>query len=90
MWSTFIENYNGKSLILQNSWLSSDKVLLFSDASGALGFSAVLGTEWFAMGWDQVPDLSDRQIAIKELFPIVVALDLWGSALSNNFFIYVR
>lgn len=84
MWSTFIENYNGKSLILQNSWLSSDKVLLFSDASGALGFSAVLGTEWFAMGWDQVPDLSDRQIAIKELFPIVVALELWGSTLSNK------
>ena len=84
MWSHFINNYNGKSVILGDTWLSSDKALLFTDASGSLGFAAVLGTEWFALSWDIVPGLADKQIAIKELFPIVVALELWGTQLQNQ------
>ena len=84
MWSHFINNYNGKSVILGDTWLSSDKALLFTDASGSLGFAAVLGTELFALSWDIVPGLADKQIAIKELFPIVVALELWGTQLQNQ------
>lgn len=84
MWSHFIENYNGKSVILPDVFTSSDKALLFTDASGPIGFAGVLGTEWFALGWDVVSDLEHHQIAIKELFPIVLALEVWGPSLANK------
>lgn len=84
MWSYFVDNYNGKSVILPDLWHSSDKELLFTDASGSVGFAAVLGTEWFALGLEAVNDLANHQIAIKELFPIVLALELWGTMLSNK------
>lgn len=32
----------------------------------------------------KVPNLAKCQIAIKELFPIVVALELWGTVLENK------
>lgn len=84
MWSHFIESYNGRSVILPDIWLSSDKELLFTDASGSLGFAAVLGKNWFALSWENVPDLAQSQIAIKELFPIVLALEIWGPLLANK------
>jgi hypothetical protein len=44
---------------------------LYSDASGNAGFAAVFGSWWFAESWPGY--LKEYQIAIKELFPIVVA-----------------
>lgn len=35
----------------------SDKALLFTYASGSIGFAGVLGTKLFALGWDEVSDL---------------------------------
>ena len=78
MWSLFLEHYNGRSVILPELFSSSDKELLFTDASGPIGFAGVLGTEWFALGWDSVPEFSHLQTAIKELYQIVLALELWG------------
>lgn len=57
---------------------------MFTDASDSLGFAAVLGSQWFALGWEKVQNLAKCQIAIKELFPIVVALELWGTVLENK------
>ena len=58
--------------------------MLFTDASGSIGFAGVLNTEWFALRWDTVPELDHHQIAIKELFPIVLALEIWGRLLKNK------
>ena len=58
--------------------------MLFTDASGSIGFAGVLNTEWFALRWDTVPELDHHQIAIKELFPIVLALEIWGRFLENK------
>lgn len=83
-WSHFLENYNGKSVRLPEIWSFSDKELLLTDASSSLCFAAVLGSKWFALGWGKLPNLAICQIAIKELFPIVVALELWGTVLENK------
>jgi hypothetical protein len=45
---------------------------LYSDASGNAGFAAVFGSWWFAESW-LASYLKEYQIAITELFPIVVA-----------------
>ncbi|XP_062590215.1 uncharacterized protein LOC134251812 [Saccostrea cucullata] len=81
-WSYFIDHFNGKSVFLNKEWMSSEHLNLQTDASGSHGFAAVLGSKWFAETW---PDaLIHYQICIKELFPIVIALELWGHELQNK------
>lgn len=82
VWKSFISNYNGKTVFYEDKWLSSDNLSLFTDASGSLGCAAVFGSHWFALPW---PDnLKEHQIAVKELFPIVLALEIWGTHMGNK------
>ena len=37
-WQDFILDFNGKSIFLQEEWISSPKLNMYSDASGVLGF----------------------------------------------------
>ncbi|XP_071150453.1 uncharacterized protein [Mytilus edulis] len=83
LWYSFIENYNGKSCFLFKEWVSSDFLKLFSDATGTYGgFAAVFGSKWFSGKWP--PELIDLHITVKELFPIVLAIDIWGPLLANH------
>lgn len=50
-WAMFIDHFNGKSVFLDKVWVSSDHLSLYTDASGSMGFSAVLGSDWFANEW---------------------------------------
>lgn len=81
-WAMFIDHYNGKSVFLDSAWLSSDHLSLYTDASGSLGFAAVLGSQWFVSKWPL--ELNDYQICIKELFPIVLALEVWSVHFKNK------
>ncbi|XP_062622103.1 uncharacterized protein LOC134283613 isoform X1 [Saccostrea cucullata] len=45
-WSIFLNHFNGKSLFLEDVWYTSDKLQLFTDASG-LGFGGYFGVKWF-------------------------------------------
>lgn len=81
-WLLFIENFNNKSVFKDDTFISSDHLKLYTDASGSLGFAGVLGSKWFANEWPAT--MSHLQIAIKELFPIVIALELWGDLLENK------
>lgn len=78
----FISQFNGKSVFLAKEWDSSDFISLYTDASGPIGFSAVLGEQWFAQQLSK--ELLHFQNAIKELFPIVLALEIWGYQLQNK------
>lgn len=66
MWWHFVEAYNGGLVIRPELWSSSDKDLLFTDASGA-----VIGGNWFAFRWEEVQNLAQYQIPVKKMFPIV-------------------
>lgn len=55
MWLQFISQFNGKSDFLAKEWDSSDFISLYTDASGSIGFSAVLGEQWFAQQWSEEP-----------------------------------
>ena len=41
----FIEHFNGKSIFLHDEWLSSEKLHMYPDASGNLGYAAVYGSK---------------------------------------------
>ena len=81
-WLHFIKKFNGKSFFLDNHWNDSDTLKLYTDASKMLGFGGIFGSKWFFGEW---PDKwKAYNIVILELFPIVLAIEVWGSQLQNK------
>jgi len=81
-WQSFIETSNGKSVFLADTWVTSDHLKLFTNVSGSLGYAAVFGSLWFAKAWPS--HRQHYQIAVKQLFPIVLALDIWEDIRKNS------
>ena len=84
-WLKFIVSFNGKSVISDYWWLNSEEIHLFTDASG-IGFGLILGNEWACAGWPV--KWQSKNITTKELFPNVLALKLWGSAIENKCIVF--
>jgi hypothetical protein len=82
MWAIFLKHFNGSAIFMDQSWLSDQDVQLFTDSSGAIGFGGFLDTDWFQGKWPQ--HVSKHSIAWLELFPIVVAIVLWGNRLKGK------
>jgi hypothetical protein len=80
-WSVFVDSFNGKSLFISDKLESSETLNLFTDASN-LGCGGYLGSKWFAQEWP--PDWTHHHINTKEMFPITVAVELWGNILQNK------
>lgn len=80
-WQLFIDKFDGKFVFLQDQWVSACKLYMYSDASGSIGYDAVLGSQWFAEKWFK--EHQEYHITIKELFTIVLALEIWGKKLKN-------
>ena len=74
LWLSFLSNFNGKSFFLEDTWLNSSKLNLFTDASGALGFGDILGSHWCFGKWPS--SWQYQNIAILEFYPIVLTLYL--------------
>ena len=56
---------------------------MYSDAAGVHGvYATVFGSNWFTDEW--LPAMQPFHITIKELFPIVLAVEIWGNALTNH------
>lgn len=68
-------------MFLEDTWQTSITLQLYTDASG-LGFGGIFGNKWFYGQWTS--DWHNYHITIKELFPIVVAVQLWGHEMSNK------
>lgn len=81
----FMQHFNNATFFLPNHWDTSEVLHLFTDASN-LGYGGILGTKWFYGPWDDV--LRVHHINIKELFPITVSLEHWGSQLRNKSIIF--
>ncbi|KAK3088021.1 hypothetical protein FSP39_013582 [Pinctada imbricata] len=80
-WSVFLEHFNGKAVLLSDKWESSDSLNLFTDASN-LVFGGVFQNKWFYGKWDA--SWSTVHITIKELFPIVLAIELFANDMANS------
>lgn len=82
LWLSFLSQFNGKSFFLQDKWLNSYNLNLFTDASGALGFGAIFGNHWCYGRWPN--EWAYLNIAILEFYPIVLSLFLWGHEMRNR------
>ena len=86
LWLSFLSNFNGKFFFLEDTWLNSSKLNLFTDASGALGFGALFGSHWCYGKWPL--NWQYQNIAILEFYPVVLSLYLWGAAMSNQWILF--
>ena len=86
MWAEFLANFNGRTIFMAEQWLSSTSLNLFTDASGTLGFGAVLGASWVYGAWS--PQWVSQNITLLELYPIVLAVQIWGNRLTNGRIIF--
>lgn len=80
-WLMFLQSFNGASIILNPEWTSSNTIKLYTDAS-SLGFAAVFGAKWCFGTWPEC--WQGYHITVKEMFPITLAIHMWGSLLCNH------
>ena len=85
-WKLVLDQYNVISLCLSDSSLSSDCVTLYSDAS-LHGFAAIFGKRWLQGCFPC--NSANMNIAVKELLPIVLAMQLWGSLMANSRILFI-
>ena len=87
-WRQFLLHFNGSVVIPSRIWHSSQTLQLFTDASAEIGFGAFFNGRWTHGKWPLSVRLMQFSIAFLELFPIVLALRLWGPVLSNKCVIF--
>lgn len=75
-WSVFLASWNGRSLFLDTGWTPSPQMELYTDASSTIGYGAYYNGQWFAGTW--AADPCNEDIAYKELYAIVLAVNTWG------------
>lgn len=82
MWAHFFSKHNGITLFQEEEWTDATTMHFYTDAAGTLGYGIVFGSK-FAYGvW---PDTwKEFNIAFLELYPIMVALKLFGQAVQNK------
>ena len=86
MWIEFLNSYNGVSALLDREWSFYSDIHLYTDASGSLGFAAYFNGKWAQGSWEShfLREREGKNIAFLELFPICVALSIWGDKLNSK------
>ena len=72
IWQEFLLKFNGRSFFLEDWWLCSQHLRLFTEASGSLGFGAIFGDKWCYGEWPS--NWKGKTIAILAFYPIVLSL----------------
>jgi hypothetical protein len=82
VWLSFFSKHNGRSFFLAPGRAPHPHIRFSADAAGRAGFGLVCGTEWtfgsFTWEWE------DIHITSKELFPILVFVEIFSLALQNR------
>ena len=81
-WLGFLVEFNGKTFFNYPPWIEAHCIHLYTDASGAIGYGAILGTHWFFGKWPE--EWKTQSIAFLELFPIMASIVLWATELENK------
>ena len=88
MWLSFFQEFNGISVFHDRFWVSNEDVHLFTDSAAGqgMGFGIYFAGKWayapWPMSWFDLGITDD--ITVLELFPLLVALTIWGEELRNK------
>ncbi|XP_040294444.1 uncharacterized protein LOC121005739 [Bufo bufo] len=79
VWDSFLKQFNGRALVM-GGVVDAFDFELFTDAAGGAGFGAYCEGQWCAGRWPEswVRKGWVKNVALLELFPIVLAVTLWG------------
>lgn len=85
VWEMFLNEYNGQSLWMEVAVSNSD-LDLYMDTAGSVGYAAYFQGQWSAGRWPEAWSDSEfiHNLVLLELFPIVVAVKIWGGAFRNK------
>jgi len=82
-WLYFLMHWNGTSMFHDPHLTLASDMCLYTDAASTKGYGGYYDGQWFYDTWPtDLPLLIDSSLsmALLELYPIVVAAVLWGSA----------
>ena len=88
VWLAFLSSYNGKSFFLSERFFSNVSLKLFTDSSASIGYGGYFCNDvfekvpWFAGTWSEW--WRQQNIMFLELYPIVIAIEIWGQVLENK------
>lgn len=90
-WLTFVQHWNGVSLLWEQHWLSDDDQLQPHTDACNEGYGAVCGRQWFHSKWNteqqamsEVGTISRGSMPWKELYALVTAAATWGHRWSRK------
>lgn len=84
VWLEFLAHFNGQVFFRAPGWCGSDDIQFFTDAAAGIGFGIYFGGRWAQAAWPPGFQAASRSIALLELFPIWVGLELLGVELRNK------
>lgn len=82
VWMRFLEDFNGRAFFLDDLWISSTTLELFTDAAGLKGYGVVFGRKWLFGSWPE--SWGSLNITFLEFFPIAYALHISGPSMANK------
>lgn len=85
VWQSFLVDFNGSSCF-PKPVIGNKDLWLFTDAAGSCGYGAIFGKAWSAEKWPEHWQFlgHTKNLTLLELFPIVVALELWAPLMANK------
>ena len=88
VWLTFLQSFNGISVITDNTWVNNNMLQLYTDSAGGDlgGFGIFFEGKWACAKWPNswFARGITRDMTFLELFPVQVAIDLWKHKFSNS------
>lgn len=82
LWQQFFVGFNGKSMFLGDAWTPSSILSFYTDAAKTLGFGIIFNNHWSYGEWPK--EWKEKNIAVLELFPIVLGAVMWSEHLANK------
>ena len=81
-WRVFLSQYHGVTILTRDIWSRAVNLDIYTDSAKSSGFAAVFVDSWLH-GWFE-SSVQQLNIAVLELYPIVLAAVIWSSSLSNR------
>ncbi|VDI10949.1 Hypothetical predicted protein [Mytilus galloprovincialis] len=82
IWLQFLDSFNGKSMFLNESFMSSNTLELHTDAAQSKGYAGIYGSKWFYGPFPE--NWKNINIMTLEFYPIILAIELWGTLWRNH------
>jgi hypothetical protein len=92
VWLSFLSDYNGITVMLDNVWTSNETICLLTDSAGGRdkGFGIYVQGKWAQGCWPK--EWADNgilaDITFLELFLVVISVHIWGIHLKNKRIIF--